>query len=126
MKTFWKYIYHEQMNIVKFIKKPVFYEYLVSFILICIVLSEVLFNKTTSLNAKAFTFLCWIIVITFLKFYALYKSGVHIGWNRRRLGIPTGAEIKRLKAKQFKLKQPNFEDKVKHNQKVVGVERVEE
>jgi len=99
-KIFWKYILHEQLNLKKFIGKPIFYEYLSVIILVIIVI-----NKSTSLRIKGLFVLVWFIFMTFLKFYSLYKSGIHRGWNRERIGILTKSQLKKIKEERYK-KEP--------------------
>jgi len=95
-KVFWRYIYHEHLNLKRFLKSSVFYEYLLIFILFY----SVFFVKTSLANKVILT-VCFLLGYSFLKFWALYKSGYHRRWHRLRTGMLTKSEL-RKKREEFK------------------------
>lgn len=91
-KVFWRFLVEEQLHPKNWINNSVFYEYILMFL----ILYAVIFTELT-LQRKAILFMGFLISISIIKFYALYKSGYHRHWNRKRYGIPTKSDIKRLK-----------------------------
>jgi len=91
-KTYWRYIYHEHLNIKKFLKSSVFYEYVLIFLLFYSV-----FFTSTSLANKVILTVGFLLGYSFLKFWSLYKSGVHRAWNRERTGMLTKSQLRKVK-----------------------------
>ena len=100
-KVFWQYIYHDQLHPRNWIKSSVFYEYLLMFL----VLYAVLFSELT-LQRKGIMFMAFLVGISIIKIYAIYKSGYHRYWNKKQHGIPTRNDIKRMK-EEHKAKAEN-------------------
>lgn len=95
-KVFWKYVFYEQLHPKNWAKSSTFWEYVLMFILLYSV-----FFSGFNIQRKAYITFAFLIAITFLKFYALYKSGYHRHWNRVRYGMPTKSDIKRIKTENF-------------------------
>jgi len=91
-KVFWRYIWYDQLKPSNWIRSSTFYEYIMMFT----VLYAVLFS-TITLRQKAILFMGFLVGISILKFYALFKSGQHRAWNRKVHGIPSRSDVKRLK-----------------------------
>ena len=91
-KTFFKYLWHNQVKPSNWIRSSTFYEYIMMFT----TLYAVIFSGI-SLQRKAIIFMGFLIGITIIKLYALFKSGAHRGWNRENYGIYTKAQLKKYK-----------------------------
>ena len=91
-KTFWRFVWNDQLHPKNWINNSVFYEYIMMFTILYVVIFSDL-----NLQRKAILFMGFLIGITVIKFYALYKSGLHRHWNRKKHGIPSRNDIKRMK-----------------------------
>ena len=96
-KVFWRFVWHDQLKISNWINNSVFYEYIMMFT----ILYTVIFSSL-DLRQKAILFMGFLIGISIIKFYALYKSGQHRFWNRKIHGVPSKSYIKKLKNDQRK------------------------
>lgn len=99
-KVFWRFVWHDQLHPRNWINNSTFYEYIMMFT----ILYAVIFSDLT-LQRKAILFIGFLIGISIIKFYALYKSGQHRHWNRKKYGIPSRNDIKRMKQKRIQEKE---------------------
>ncbi len=91
-KTFWKYVWHDQIKPSNWLRSSTFYEY----IMIITIMYAVIFTNL-SLQKKSILFMGFLVGISALKFYSLFKSGAHMGWNRERYGKYTKSQLKKYK-----------------------------
>ena len=102
-KNFFKYVWHDQIHPKNWLNNSNFYESVMMFI----VLYAVIFTDM-SLRQKAILFVLFLIGISIIKFYTLYKSGSHRDWNRKNYGIPSKSWVKKQKEKR-KIEQNNIQ-----------------
>ena len=78
-KIFLKYIYQRDINSKRWLTNPTFYKWILFFFLSYIVL----FTKL-SLELKLIFILIYLFLNPALDYFALYKSGIHRGWWRKK------------------------------------------
>jgi len=79
----------------KFLKKPVTWIFVV-----LIGTNLLLWRSNLSPKLKLVIFISAMIVSMILNEVSVYRTGEHTGWWRDKLGIPSKAEIKKLKESQ--------------------------
>lgn len=100
-KNFWRYMWHKELNIFKFIKKPIFYEVISALVLILIIT-----NKNTSGRIKVLAIILFFAMLVAFNFYSLYKSGAHRFWVREKVGRVSRDKIKELKEQRRNNNKP--------------------
>ena len=96
-KIFWKYIWYEHLNVKKMFKSSIFYEYILLFLLFYSV-----FFTSLDLGNKVILTVAFLFSYSFLKFWALYKSGYHRAWNRKKYGILTKSQLRKTREDEIK------------------------
>lgn len=123
LKIFFKYFF-STFNPSKAIRKPLTWRFITLGFMLYLI-----FFKDYSLNIKMFIAGVCILIVAFLEIVALYQSGLHRYWYKKKNNILTKGEIKKLKqeVKMNETEQEQLqEDEAKETNEDQEVETPEE